>query len=187
MMVPLASSIGSLLHACGDVSRCGSWCQRWSPFAPRMWRCFFIFRRPHYGKDVCSTHVEMFLASRSARSRLTGLLHACGDVSRRAFPCPALPVFAPRMWRCFPVIASCGAFCLVCSTHVEMFLTAMALFKDSGRFAPRMWRCFPSSPFLYSAISVCSTHVEMFPTSQPLDSTTRSLLHACGDVSLPIS
>ena len=71
-------------------------------------------------------------------------------------------LFAPRMWRCFQLVAFGYSLSVVCSTHVEMFLTSgpcadatgcllHACGDVSGQvkemdepfvFAPRMWRCF---------------------------------------------
>ena len=57
-----------LLHACGDVSPRQGQCEDELESAPRMWRCFHVQREGDKGQIICSTHVEMFLASRSARS-----------------------------------------------------------------------------------------------------------------------
>ena len=135
------------------------------------------------------------------------LLHACGDVSMVWSSATRTAMFAPRMWRCFWLVSLGLHNQKVCSTHVEMFpegnpqgddrlrllhacgdvSTFTTVEEFMNEFAPRMWRCFSCRLWQQSFWCVCSTHVEMFPTSQPLDSTTRSLLHACGDVSLPIS
>ena len=174
----------SLLHACGDVSSLAASRAAIFWFAPRMWRCFFIFRRPHYGKDVCSTHVEMFLSLTISRLMTSCLLHACGDVSTAAQLQTTLEGFAPRMWRCFSWCEFQCSSASVCSTHVEMFLRLAKTFghaggllhacgdvsggilshQQKGPFAPRMWRCFSSIRWEASLSRVCSTHVEMFPS-----------------------
>ena len=99
---PTFPTRSSLLHACGDVSKC----QIISPvillFAPRMWRCFYGDHDEKNNHGVCSTHVEMFPLCIWVR--------------------PFTREFAPRMWRCFFKEATPWQRRQVCSTHVEMFL-----------------------------------------------------------------
>ena len=172
-----------LLHACGDVSL-----SRLQPllrmvFAPRMWRCFSASAPKVAAGCVCSTHVEMFLCLMALLVLLVGLLHACGDVSLGVFGFQGRFEFAPRMWRCFLLGLLKHFHRVVCSTHVEMFLTTRGrgLIRGSllhacgdvskrpttthstSEFAPRMWRCFFESCYVYGFSLVCSTHVEMFP------------------------
>ena len=91
----------SLLHACGDVSYIRTVVDEYFKFAPRMWRCFLISFECLASHLVCSTHVEMFPASRSSSASGRRLLHACGDVSSPRYPGGHRKQFAPRMWRCF--------------------------------------------------------------------------------------
>ena len=71
-------------------------------------------------------------------------------------------LFAPRMWRCFQLVAFGYSLSVVCSTHVEMFLTSGPCADATGCLlhacgdvscvlkrstalctsAPRMWRIF---------------------------------------------
>ena len=152
----------SLLHACGDVSVSGTLTGWNSSFAPRMWRCFYVATEITLNNGVCSTHVEMFLTSLYQAVDDPGLLHACGDVSYTIGDVWGWAKFAPRMWRCFLLLAPAHLSTPVCSTHVEMFLPhhvtiwlilrllhacgdvsgQWAQGQQTARFAPRMWRCF---------------------------------------------
>ena len=176
-----------------------------SLFAPRMWRCFFFRTKSFAESSVCSTHVEMFPRQDQEKQSLFCLLHACGDVSRSRALRTSCQWFAPRMWRCFSGRVGCPGIVLVCSTHVEMFLFCIYLqyrcesllhaCGDVSRlslmsypkslFAPRMWRCFSARTSWQARRSVCSTHVEMFLPQPSMSPISASLLHACGDVSIP--
>ena len=154
-------------------------------FAPRMWRCF-----------SCACFWLWCWCC---------LLHACGDVSVAGLCNVVKGLFAPRMWRCFHARKVELIARKVCSTHVEMFpayirylsaqegllhacgdVSGIKIFKDvSSGFAPRMWRCFHFRLSFSLRPFVCSTHVEMFLTSRFSQDVKSSLLHACGDVSVP--
>ena len=132
-----------------------------------------------------------------------GLLHACGDVSSRRRASRVTAPSAPRMWRCFQQACEEILAQMVCSTHVEMFLSRgysscpwVGLLHACGdvsiiqktdnelyESAPRMWRCFYQEIATKFADDVCSTHVEMFPSSLSSAFHSMGLLHACGDVS----
>ena len=134
-----------LLHACGDVSQLAASGKKAWTFAPRMWRCFWQRELRQPQRQVCSTHVEMFLVKMTLDESEKGLLHACGDVSSG---CKHVQIH------------SC-----VCSTHVEMFpisimrhllepcllhacgdVSPLGTRRDARHtFAPRMWRCFSCS------------------------------------------
>ena len=155
-----------LLHACGDVSPLDSADADLIWSAPRMWRCFHRCALCQYQGDVCSTHVEMFLAQTGSMSAVSCLLHACGDVSSSLSVSPNWITSAPRMWRCFHTPLRPVHLQGVCSTHVEMFLALIAcvsydtcLLHACGDVsiwlqwtslrtmsAPRMWRCFLLCP-----------------------------------------
>ena len=195
----------SLLHACGDVSRFADRRSVSVEFAPRMWRCFPAPAEDPAARVVCSTHVEMFLESLEFCQEGLCLLHACGDVSMHERSNSSPGRYAPRMWRCFLLISATYQLRKVCSTHVEMFLSTRSIFyindsllhacgdvsktaEASGwdeSFAPRMWRCFLPFVSALRSCQVCSTHVEMFLTSRFSQDVKSSLLHACGDVSVP--
>ena len=172
--------------------------------APRMWRCFQGCAGWQSCDGVCSTHVEMFLASTTSEALRRCLLHACGDVSFTELMSTWLSLSAPRMWRCFYGRLGGGHHDCVCSTHVEMFLirslrrfnpqsllhacgdvsASGCLLHNAGMSAPRMWRCYDILPDEITGSDVCSTHVEMFRSQPGTGPLHRCLLHACGDVSV---
>ena len=150
-----------LLHACGDVSAIWPIFTYYIWFAPRMWRCFFSKITEKRKIIVCSTHVEMFPAQESKRARYMRLLHACGDVSLQRIRRFYLRRFAPRMWRCFPLLLQHKDDGKICSTHVEMFLHTVTLIAYDHCLLHACgdvsaWELVDQRP------SVCSTHVEFF-------------------------
>ena len=199
-------ALASLLHACGDVSDMKEMIRDGLVSAPRMWRCFSPWWPCRPGMPVCSTHVEMFLRHAGHMSFVGCLLHACGDVSLKIQEIKMAHESAPRMWRCFSSILPDSCACLVCSTHVEMFLqwkrkmiltscllhacgdvsVGMLSFISFPPSAPRMWRCFYAMAMENLSLVVCSTHVEMFPNRSSCLRRPKGLLHACGDVSSTI-
>ena len=170
-----------------------------------MWRCFQHLPESFNLLRVCSTHVEMFLSFAPTSRRLPRLLHACGDVSMIRNVQADAEEFAPRMWRCFPIITLRIALSSVCSTHVEMFLRRVHHVQGHGGllhacgdvsfsrfkhgilqgFAPRMWRCFLHVEGEIGKADVCSTHVENF--SIIIYHKSHLIAPRCGDVSCCIS
>ena len=131
-------------------------------YAPRTWRCFSLSFLHFIVRQVCSTHVEMFLDAPIRQRWPSGMLHARGDVSDAAVRGLYVGKYAPRTWRCFHLEVFSRAAEGVCSTHVEMFLpfmtslqtcrsmlhargdVSMRLWIDRHIlvYAPRTWRCF---------------------------------------------
>ena len=154
-----------LLHACGDVSPSPWRLVATRLSAPRMWRCFQRDDVKQRDREICSTHVEMFLTL----SASTG---------------GAVIESAPRMWRCFQDGGGIQLGRVICSTHVEMFprrnvrprqdsdllhacgdvSKSIVEIVQGIRSAPRMWRCFNTGPWRSPRGGICSTHVEMFPS-----------------------
>ena len=73
---------------------------------------------------------------------------------------------------------------LVFSTSVEVFLLEDAVSTKTVKSSPRPWRCFPSRMHQSKIVSVFSTSVEVFPLRWELASSSSSLLHVRGGVSV---
>ena len=114
-----------MLHARGDVSTGIRSRSSLPTYAPRTWRCFLLSIRKGIKCHVCSTHVEMFPTCRSKRLNRRRMLHARGDVSLRLSPVQLFHQYAPRTWRCFQRVVDYSQSPLVCSTHVEFFLSSL--------------------------------------------------------------
>ena len=131
---------------------------------------------------ACSTHVEMFLPTRSRKPQRKGMLHARGDVSIDTGLASGDLWHAPRTWRCFYTLYVGLHDKDACSTHVEMFPQLQTSLQPQWcmlhargdvsfgeldeypefRYAPRTWRCFRGDVEGRQRSHVCSTYVEMF-------------------------
>ena len=70
-----------MLHARGDVSIWKFSVVQPKEYAPRTWRCFYLYFSRKHCERVCSTHVEMFLPGLMLTRTLNRLLHARGVFS----------------------------------------------------------------------------------------------------------
>ena len=126
------TSLSDLLHACGDVSIAALIWSHTLSSAPRMWRCFSVLKSTSSLSVICSTHVEMFPVRFPEKGTRQDLLHACGDVSTAKRERGRTRPSAPRMWRCFQSAVDSSDISVICSTHVEMFLSSSRLKARSG-------------------------------------------------------
>ena len=168
-----------------------------------MWRCFsegLTFLTEHC---IFSTYVEVFLDCRRKEVQCLNFLHVCGGVSTPVLLSSLLPIFSPRMWRCFHECSSVGSHRRIFSTYVEVFLLVrIELCRRSDflhvcggvskhivhafaltEFSPRMWRCFWEFTFARPSRVIFSTYVEVFPCPEPEPESRCDFLHVCGGVS----
>ena len=111
------------------------------------------------------------------------MLHARGDVSDSPVTYNVDVSYAPRTWRCFYNSRAYTGEVMVCSTHVEMFLTSdqICKLKESMLHARGDVSHFLVGDMV--RIKVCSTHVEMFLYTDNWNRMSDGMLHARGDVS----
>ena len=154
--------VAGLPHACGGVSLEDRGIEPEAMSSPRMWGCFWIWKKSKTDRIVFPTHVGVFPTTPTSRRSTSSLPHACGGVSPR----PACSILAqrssPRMWGCFLCSRPQDWPLRVFPTHVGVFLMIVRVagslpglphacggvscflpgMPAPAESSPRMWGCF---------------------------------------------
>ena len=159
----VATIVGTLLRACGDISRYGAWHRLSGDSSPRMRRYFRDSGGGSGHEILFSAHAEVFPPAMWMIRECGSLLRACGGISEMNQLIRNERISSPRMWRYFRFSRTAPGESSLFSAHAEVFPNPENGSATLSGSSPRMRSYFRGQdrPLFYAPLF--SAHAEVFP------------------------